>query len=411
MAIRGLLWLAFLFAAAVLIALLGSWGTGQVLIIQAPYRIDMSIHLFGVMLVAAFIAFYLLLRLLAHLLQMPARLAAYRMRLRAAKARDALSSALSYLFAGRFTRAEKAARSASLSVENQDVAALIGARAAHQLHEYARRDEWLAQATASQWQEARLLSSAKMRIDAHDAEGALAVLSEMPAQSARRFSAQHIALRAHQQLKHWPQVLQVIKTLNAHEASHPLASSWQRLQQVAAEHVLHECRYEAQALLMGWHSLPLSEQQRPRTADLAAQLLIALERHKEARRIIEKVLAEHWDACLLRRYIQCAGQDPLPLIQRAEAWQLEHPDDPDLLFTLGELCQQQKLWGKAQAFLEAALRHASRSEDSVMLRAEAHRALARLHEELGQRDQTNEHYRASALAFELKMGGYRSNLP
>lgn len=410
MAIRGLLWLAFLFAAAVLIAVLGSLGTGQVLIIQAPYRIDMSIHLFGVMLVAAFIAFYLLIRLLAHLLQMPARLAAYRMHLRAAKARDALSSAVSHLFAGRFTRAEKAARTASLSVENKDAAALIGARAAHQLHEYARRDEWLAQATASQWQEARLLSSAKMCIDAHDAEGALAALSEMPAQSARRFSAQHIALRAHQQLKHWPQLLQVIKALNAHEAVHPFASSWQRLQQVAAEHVLHECRYEAQALLMSWHSLPLSEQQRPRTADLAAQLLIALERHKEARRIIEEVLAEHWDACLLRRYIQCAGQDPLPLIQRAEAWQLEHPDDPDLLFTLGGLCQQQKLWGKAQAFLETALRLASRSEDSVMLRAEAHRALARLHEELGQRDQASEHYRASALAFELKMGGY-PNIP
>ncbi|MCX8567169.1 MAG: HemY protein [Glomeribacter sp. 1016415] len=403
MAIRGLVWLTILFAAAVLIAVMSKLGAGQVLIIQAPYRIDMSVHLFGAILMLAFIAFYLLIRLLTYLYQMPARLALYRIRARSAKAYDALYSALNHLFAGRFARAEKAARTAvSLSPENKDAAALIGARAAHQMHEYMRRDGWLAQA-AGDWQEAKLMSSAEMRVDAHDAEGALAALGEMPAQGARRHYARQIALRAHQQLKHWPQVLQIIKTFNAQETSYPSTISWQRAQQVAAEHLLHECRHEAQTLLMAWHSLPVSEQHRPRTADLAAQLLVALERHKEARRIVEEALAQQWDGGLLRRYSQCAGQDPLPLIQRAEAWQQEHPDDPELLFTLGCLCQQQKLWGKAQAFLETALRLASRGDGRAMLRAEVHRALACLHEELGQQNEAGTHYRASALAFDAQL--------
>ncbi|BBO59716.1 heme biosynthesis HemY N-terminal domain-containing protein [Mycoavidus sp. B2-EB] len=402
MAIRGLVWLTILFAAAVLIAVMSTLGTGQVLIIQAPYRIDMSMHLFGALLTLAFIAFYLLIRLLTYLYQMPARFALYRMRARSAKAYDALYSALNHLFAGRFARAEKMARTAaSLNPENKPAAALIGARAAHQMHEYARRDGWLAQVIGD-WQEAKLLSTAEMRLDARDAEGALAALSEMSAQGARRHYARQIALRAHQQLKHWPQVLQIIKSFNAQETSYPSAVSWQRAQQVAAEHLLYECRHEAQTLLMAWHSLPVSEQHRPRTADLAAQLLIALERHKEARQIVEEALLQQWEAALLRRYSQCAGHDPLPLIQRAEAWQQEHPDDPELLFTLGCLCQQQKLWGKAQAFLETTLHLTSRGGERAMLRAEAYLALARLHEKLGQHNEAGTHYRASALAFEAQ---------
>ena len=54
----------------------------------------------------------------------------------------------------------------------------------------------------------------------------------------------------------------------------------------------------------------------------------------------------------------------------------------------------QQLWGKAQAFLESALRLA----DNEPLKIRTHRALARLHEELGDSAKASEHYRASALA-------------
>ncbi|MFW8188687.1 hypothetical protein ACOIC6_27960, partial [Klebsiella pneumoniae] len=48
-----------------------------------------------------------------------------------------------------------------------------------------------------------------------------------------------------------------------------------------------------------------------------AELLIALDRPREARDIVEAALAEHWDPRLLRRYADCAGGDALPLIQKA----------------------------------------------------------------------------------------------
>jgi hypothetical protein len=45
-------------------------------------------------------------------------------------------------------------------------------------------------------------------------------------------------------------------------------------------------------------------------------------------------------------------------IERCETWLQAHPHDPELTLTLGSPCLRQKLWGKAQRYLESALRDA-----------------------------------------------------
>ena len=75
-------------------------------------------------------------------------------------------------------------------------------------------------------------------------------------------------------------------------------------------------------------------------------------------------------------------------IERGERWLAERNRDPDLLSTLGRLCAQAGLWGKARSFLEASLSF----EES---RA-AHLELARLDEQLGQSADAQRHYRRAA---------------
>ncbi|WP_114808892.1 heme biosynthesis protein HemY [Paraburkholderia kururiensis] len=395
MAIRGLVWLALLFAIAVVLAIVGRFDTGQVLFVYPPYRVDVSLNLFVVGVVVLFIVIYTLLRFVRSVLHMPQRVAAYRARSRAAKAAAALRDAIGNLYAGRFTRAEKAARDSLTDSANKGAAGLIAANAAHRMHEYARRDEWLAQIDDADWQDARLMATADMRADGRDPDGALAALTDMQSQGGRRIHAQQIALRAQQQLKNWGEVLKLVKTLEKREALHPAVAV--RLRQLAAENLLRDRRHNADALLELWQSLSPVERHSPRLADLAAELLIALNRQQDARRIVEEALAQNWDARLLRRYPDTAGDDALPLIQKAEAWRKERPDDADLQFALGRLCLQQQLWGKAQSFLEAALKLA----DNEPLKIRSHRALARLHEQLGDTQKAAEHYRQSALAMNV----------
>ncbi|AJY41169.1 heme biosynthesis protein HemY [Burkholderia humptydooensis] len=392
MTLRGIIWLAVLFAIAAALATVGRFDAGQVLIVYPPYRIDVSLNFFVLAIIVAFIVLYALMRIVRNLWRMPQRVAAYRARMRNERAQASLRDALANLYAGRFSRAEKAARDALAVGSNQGAASLIAAAATHRMHEYARRDEWLAKVSGQEWQDARLLATADMRADGRDAEGALAALAEMQASGGKRIHAQQIALRAQQQNKNWVEVLKIAKALEKREALHPAAAV--RLRQQAAEHLLRDRRHDADALLEVWQTLSAAERQSPRLADLAAELLIALERRQEARRIIEDALAHNWNARLLRRYPDTAGADALPLIQKAEGWRRERPDDADLLFALGRLCQQQQLWGKAQSFLEAALKLA----DDEPLRIRAHRALARLFEHLGETDKAAQHYRESALA-------------
>jgi HemY protein len=395
MALRGLLWLAFLFAVAVVLAIVGRFDTGQVLLVYPPYRIDISLNLFIVAVIVVFILVYALLRIVRNIWRMPQRVAAYRARQRVAKAHAALRDAIANLYAGRFSRAEKAARDSLANPDNKGAAGLIAANAAHRMHEYARRDEYLAQIEAPDWQDARLMATADMRADGRDADGALLALTEMQSQGGRRIHAQQIALRAQQQLKNWGEVLKLVKTLEKREAIHPAVAV--RLRQLAAENLLRDRRHNADALLELWHSLTPTERHSPRLADLAAELLVALNRPQEARKIVEEALAQNWDARLLRRYPDTAGGDALPLIQKAEAWRKERPEDADLMFALGRLCLHQQLWGKAQSFLEQALKLA----DNETLKIRSHRALARLHEQLGDTSKASEHYRESALAMNI----------
>lgn len=395
MTIRGLIWIAALFVIAVGLALAGHFEQGHVIFLYPPYRVDMSLHMLVGIVVVVFVVLYVLIRLIRSIVKMPSRVSGFRARSKASKAQAALRDALGNLYAGRFSRAEKSARAAATLSENRDSAGLIGALAAHRMRETARRDTWLDSMTSAYWQDAKLMTLAEMQVDAHDAEGALASLNALETQGARRLRALQIGLRAHKELKNWADVLRIVKTLEKRDAINRTAAT--QLKQQAAEHLLRERRHDGDALLSCWQGLPSTTRLAPRTADLAAELLLTLDRADDARRIVEQALAEQWDHRLVRRYGACAGSNPLPLIQRAETWQAAHPNDADLCFALGRLCIEQRLWGKAQSFLESALRLAE--HDTVKVRT--HRALARMHEALGNIEQANRHYRDSAMAMHV----------
>ena len=75
-------------------------------------------------------------------------------------------------------------------------------------------------------------------------------------------------------------------------------------------------------------------------------------------------------------------------IERGERWLVGHNRDPELLASLGRLCAQAELWGKARSFLEASL--------SFEETRAAHLELARLAERLGDPQEAQRHFRRGA---------------
>ncbi|HMT81472.1 MAG TPA: heme biosynthesis protein HemY, partial [Azonexus sp.] len=125
----------------------------------------------------------------------------------------------------------------------------------------------------------------------------------------------------------------------------------------------------------------------------AARALVNQGGELEAQKLIESVLDsvenKEWQPELLVIYGRLTGSEQTARIAKAEGWLRQHPEDARLLEALGRMCLRQRLWGKAQSYLEAAL--------AVDPSQQAHLELARLFDQLQRTDEANKHYRASAL--------------
>jgi HemY protein len=221
-------------------------------------------------------------------------------------------------------------------------------------------------------------------------------VAELNASGQRHIHALQWAMRANQQARNWPEVLRLVRTLDKRNALHPALSA--RLRELAYDALLSEGGHDAESVRRVWSTVPSSDRVKPYIAARAAAAFNARGLHDDARGIVEDALKAGWDERVVRAYREAAGPEGsatlLAQIENCETWLRAHPNDPELELTLGSLCLRQKLWGKAQRYLEQALSDAT---EPHMVR-EAHLKLAQLHEALGHREEADNHYRQCALA-------------
>ena len=394
---RLFLWLLALMAAAIGIAVTARFNPGNVVLFYPPYRIDLSLNFFLVLQVLLFVLLYGLIRAFRTTMRMPQRVAAYRLRKRERDGNKGLRDALKALFEGRFGHAEKAALRAADLPENAGLAALIGARAAHRMRQVKRRDDWLDKAAGdSSLKTARLMTVTELLVDDHQPEAALDAVRELNASGTRHIHALQWSLKAHQQARNWPEVLRLVRTLDKHRALHPALSS--RLREMAYDDLLSDRSRDAESVLRVWSTIPTDDRVKPYVASRAAAALNTRGLHDEARLVAQEALNANWDDRVVRSYREAAAPTGsaglLAQIEQCEKWIKQRPTDAELALTLGALCLKQKLWGKAQHYLEQAL---SDANEPQMVR-DVHLKLAQMHDALLQFDQAAAHYRQCALA-------------
>lgn len=396
---RFFLWLLLLLATAIGLAVTARFNPGNVVLFYPPYRIDLSLNFFLLLSTLLFLFLYLMIDAVRSTSAMPRKVAAYRRDKREREGNRAFREALKALFEGRFGHAEKAATRAAESPDNAGLAALIGARAAHWMHQSERRDAWLARAEATpQLKPARLMTALELLVDEHQPQQALETVRELNASGTRHIHALRLALKANQYAQNWPEVLRLTRSLDKNRALHPVLSM--RLRDLAYADLLSDRPHDVESIRTVWFAIPAEERLRPFVAARGAAVFNANGLHDEARGLIEKALGAEWDDRLVIAYRQSAAGEASPSlvaqIERCEAWSLTRPLDVQLALTLGTLCLKQKLWGKAQRHLEQALALAQAADAST--RREAHLKLAQLHEALGHAAEAASHFRQSALA-------------
>lgn len=381
-----------LFAAAVGVALSARFDPGNVVFFYPPYRVDLSLNLFVGFAILFFAVLYAALRLIRNTVQLPQRVAQYRLRQREKRAYRALRGALQAYFEGRYGHAEKQAQEAQGLPEAAGLSSLVGARAAHRMSEFTRRDEWLRRAdSAGGLRTARLMTEAECLVDARDSARALDVVSQLHAAGARHIQSLRLALKANQYAAQWDEVLRLLRMLNKRDAIHPAAAH--QIKIVAYRALLDARTSDGYSLIAFWQDVPQPDRRLPDIALAAAQAFNRAQLGYQARMILEPALAQVWDARLVEEFGHCVEQNSNSQIERAERWLASHPGDASLQYALGMLCVRAGLWGKAQIYLNGAL-----SDDrETSLAGRVHLEMARMFESIGDKEEAATHFREAAL--------------
>jgi HemY protein len=416
---RAALWLLALFGIAAAVALFAGNNQGTVTVFWPPYRVDLSLNLVLLLLLAAFLFIHAALGALSALFDLPRQALRWRTQQKERAMHAALLDTLSHLLAGRFTRARKTAE-AALSQERslaegghepanaaqlRTLAHLLAAEGAQALQDRPGREEHMKQALeqsasreAQETREGALMRAARWSLDDREPQAALAWLKGLPQGAARRTLALRTRLKASRLAGQSGEALETARLLAKHHAFSPAAA--QSLVRGLAIDLLNGA-YDPAQLQRAWALLEPAERQLPEVAIHAAQRLAALggEPHLARDWLLpvweaQATLGDSLKVKLVRALEEGLESIDGAWLARIEAAQRASPRDANLQYLAGMACMRRQLWGKAQQLLTQA---ALGLQDAALHR-NAWRALAALAD---QRDDAQ----SSALAWKRAAGG------
>ncbi|BDU19848.1 heme biosynthesis HemY N-terminal domain-containing protein [Dyella sp. GSA-30] len=265
--------------------------------------------------------------------------------------RERMSAGLVALMEGRNGDAERDLQRASRLDSLRGPALLASAEAASRRGEHARALETLGEAAQSAPQAARVLRARFLRREGRSAEALALLAPEADSGSLTPGGWRELALAA----------VAAGDMRRARQALEPLQKSsaiGQRAYASLETLVLTGAILAAPdgaALNTLWSQLPKPQRRISAVVDAYARRAASFGMMLPAMDEVESALRREWSSPLITTYGSLTGDDGEGRLRRAEGWLDAHPNDAQLLLTLGRMCVRVKLWGKARQYLERAL--------------------------------------------------------
>lgn len=376
----------FLFAAAAL-ALLALDNPGYVLIAREPWSVEMTLVVFIALLLVSVLGLYALWNLLVRIWKTPREVADWLLQRNVRRARATLVNGLINLSEGSWIKAEKQLLSGLRDAEAPLLNYLAAACAAQQQGHSEKRDEYLALAHQHAPEEGLAIGmlQAQLQFQARQYERALASLAQLRVNTPRHPQALYLMACVYRELRDWESLANLIPELRRTKAASVPdidAFEWQAHRELLT---LSPPARAGGALKQAWNAVPNHLRHKPEMVALYAQQLIAQGQMDECEALISTALERDWSDELARLYGLARGSNPAAQLETAETWLQMHPDNPDLLLTLGRLARHSQHDGKARVYLERAV--------ALQAPLAAYHELGQLLEQLGERDQALACYR------------------
>lgn len=306
----------------------------------------------------SFVALYLIVRLLTHLINSGNYLRKRKQQRLQRKSSQALIHGLVNLVEGNWDQAEEML---TADIDNSPVPLLnyLGAaRAAHLLDSNTRRDDYLKRACENT-QGARTavaVSQAEMQLISGQLEQARAGLITLLEEYPKHTYAKRLLAKSYYRQEDWKNLSNLLQDsakqqiLKDEEVQKFEDAALKGVfQMYANEDDLHKLKAE-------WKKLPSPLKAKPYAVLRYAKALIAAGDAQDAVKHITNTLnKQEWDNKLIEVYGTCEHKNLNHAILEAEKWLIDHDSNPHLLLALARLHGRNKLWGKARSLYESSL--------------------------------------------------------
>ena len=385
-----LLFIAIAVAAVIGVAI--AEHSGYVLIAYKNFRYESSLWATLGLLFVIWLVFFVV-RLLVRLLTTSGSVAnPWSRRNRSRRIQVAIEQGQMDLVEGRWASAQRHLHRAAESEPQPLLYYLGAARAANEQGHYDESDSLLERALERQPQAelAIALSHAQLQQDRGDSDGALVTLQAMNERHPHNAQILRQLQRLYRERGEWSALIKLMpelrkdKVLPPQELAELEKRAWGENLTLAAYREQDDDGSSAglPGLDSAWKGLTSAQRQEPQLVLAYAEQLRRLGADAQAEEALRAALKREYNSHLARLYGLVRGSDPSRQLQTAEGWLKNHPDDPSLLLTLGRLCLQSSLWGKARDYLETSLRLQRNPETCA--------ELARLLGQLGETERSNQ---------------------
>lgn len=373
---RGGLYIA---AAAILGALLANLllaDPGYVALRFAGRLVEMSAVTFLLLLIAAYFA----VRLIARAISARQLWRRSQEQRRLERARRSLGQGLLELSEGEYEAAEKTLTRYARDAENPVAHYLVAARAADLQGAGQRRDELLARALEATTDRRApvLIMQAEIHLKHKQLASALATLEQLEASGESSARGLLLLSRVHRQTGAWQRLLEIEPRLRSTRGIPPAVAD-ETVAQIYLDRLkAGGAAAEPAQLASAWKDMPKSLARRPDIVVAYARALMACDDYESAEAALRESIERSWDESTVLTYGEIEMEEPFEVLERAESWLPEHPEDAVLLLTCARLATRAELYGKARTYLETSI--------AIRPRLEAYQLLASLMEQLGERE-------------------------
>ena len=340
---------------------------GYVFLQWSEWQIETSLILVVAAIFLAMIVLYLIFGILGGFLRFPRRISRSYREYTDAKRLIKTGQGFKSLLLGDWDRAEKLLNGMAKHLPDPIFNYLAAAYAAEKRGDSDKRDQYLAKAeeVGGDNKHVVALVNCRFRMARGEYEESIDELKRLCSHMPKNPIAFRLLAEAYQETGDWAALEQLKPHIQKSQAY--TSEEFRSLNSQVVQQRMKSAE-TASELLKIWKGLSSSEQHQTEYAACYVRKLLEFDRHQEAEKVVRNLLGRHWASELAYLYGLIGGSmNNRQLFDTAVKWLKSHPDDPDLLLTVGKLAIRTEQIDKAVEYLNSARENGGRAEVSEVL--------------------------------------------